>query len=525
MPRARLPLLDVAAVDAVLGLRLAAEALLEAATHRLLHRECEPRGAPHLLRGGRQLAELLVLHRGKFGAARRRDRRPAAPLRVCWLLTAAYAAPRDPAADIKAAIDPIVAQLSKSTTAPSPSHCAGAAQRHTAPRRRARSTKRAGAPSRPPTLRVGQHHQDGDGRERAAARRPAKLALTDAVAPIIDPFLAKLKAKDLAQNFSKLSSCGATRCRRSPCSTSSRCAAACPTTHGELERPPAERLAPRRRVRRAIRRAILRAQFSAQSLTPSTRPQVRAPVAELLPTYLEPAVGGDRLAPVSPGACDTRKYYNCYSSSNFVLLGLLPAQLAGADDWTTFAQQRRFAGGADFTDVQFAAPGRRPPRSRRSRGTTPPTTTTTRRRSTSLRSRASSAAGRRPTSSRRRPTRHRAGPVWPEPQARLRIARAAKYDGRAHRLRPRHLQPHAPHAARRRDGPPRRDVRLPVRRRLRAEGELAVAVGTNIERDEQDQPADVFCHVYNTAAAILQGLPVPTCTYSRGYWSGGCKCH
>ena len=55
--------------------------------------------------------------------------------------------------------------------------------------------------------------------------------------------------------------------------------------------------------------------------------------------------------------------------------------------------------------------------------------------------------------------------------------------------------------------------------------ELAVAVGTNIERDEQDQPADVFCHVYNTAAAILQGLPVPTCTYSRGYWSGGCKCH
>ena len=31
--------------------------------------------------------------------------------------------------------------------------------------------------------------------------------------------------------------------------------------------------------------------------------------------------------------------------------------------------------------------------------------------------------------------------------------------------------------------------------------------------------------IIRTAAAILQGLPVPTCTYSRGYWSGGCKCH
>ena len=60
----------------------------------------------------------------------------------------------------------------------------------------------------------------------------------------------------------------------------------------------------------------------------------------------------------SPGACDTRKYYNCYSSSNFVLLGLLLAQLAGADDWTTFAQQAPLAPAApDFTDVQFAVTG------------------------------------------------------------------------------------------------------------------------------------------------------------------------
>lgn len=53
---------------------------------------------------------------------------------------------------------------------------------------------------------------------------------------------------------------------------------------------------------------------------------------------------------------------------------------------------------------------------------------------------------------------------------------------------------------------------------------MSVAIGTNIESDEQSQPADVFCSVYNTAKAILQGNPVPKCTYKRGYWSGGCKC-
>ena len=54
--------------------------------------------------------------------------------------------------------------------------------------------------------------------------------------------------------------------------------------------------------------------------------------------------------------------------------------------------------------------------------------------------------------------------------------------------------------------------------------ELSIAIGTNIERDHQDQPQDVFCHVYNTAKAILQGQPVPTCTFKSGYWNAGCDC-
>ena len=53
---------------------------------------------------------------------------------------------------------------------------------------------------------------------------------------------------------------------------------------------------------------------------------------------------------------------------------------------------------------------------------------------------------------------------------------------------------------------------------------ISVAVATNIERDLQDQPADVFCSVYNTAKAILENEPVPKCTYSASYWHGGCKC-
>lgn len=54
--------------------------------------------------------------------------------------------------------------------------------------------------------------------------------------------------------------------------------------------------------------------------------------------------------------------------------------------------------------------------------------------------------------------------------------------------------------------------------------ELSISIGTNIERDHQDQPADAFCSVYNTAKAILQGKPVPTCTFTPSYWHASCKC-
>ena len=53
---------------------------------------------------------------------------------------------------------------------------------------------------------------------------------------------------------------------------------------------------------------------------------------------------------------------------------------------------------------------------------------------------------------------------------------------------------------------------------------ISISIATNIETMEQSQPADAFCHIYNTAKAMLSGAPVPTCTFSPGYFSCGCKC-
>jgi len=40
----------------------------------------------------------------------------------------------------------------------------------------------------------------------------------------------------------------------------------------------------------------------------------------------------------TPGTCDWKKYGNCYSSTNFVLLGLILAQHSGAESWNEFEQ-------------------------------------------------------------------------------------------------------------------------------------------------------------------------------------------
>jgi len=55
--------------------------------------------------------------------------------------------------------------------------------------------------------------------------------------------------------------------------------------------------------------------------------------------------------------------------------------------------------------------------------------------------------------------------------------------------------------------------------------QLSVAIATNIERDRQDQPRDVFCSVFHAAKAIMLGKPVPHCKFiNAGYYESYCIC-
>jgi len=54
--------------------------------------------------------------------------------------------------------------------------------------------------------------------------------------------------------------------------------------------------------------------------------------------------------------------------------------------------------------------------------------------------------------------------------------------------------------------------------------EAVLTVATNIETNEQSQPKDALCFAYNGVAGILLGKNI-TCTYTAGsYYGGGCNC-
>lgn len=230
----------------------------------------------------------------------------------------------------------------------------------------------------------------------------------------------------------------------------------------------------------------------------------------------------------SPGVCDRKRYHNCYSSSNFVLLGLLLAQLAGVDDWKSFEQQKPLApAAADFTNLQFAVTGA-PDAFTAVKGYD---TTHYNNNTHAIDVSAVSGVFGGWTA---------ADLVVPASDA---AALAQDLYGPSHKLVSAAL------AQRMYDESSLTGYGLATFNLTRltpsdvAYGhlgatygyqsvvaympklQLSLAIATNIERDEQDQPADVFCHVYNTAKAVLQGTAVPTCTFSPGYWSGGCRCH
>ena len=55
--------------------------------------------------------------------------------------------------------------------------------------------------------------------------------------------------------------------------------------------------------------------------------------------------------------------------------------------------------------------------------------------------------------------------------------------------------------------------------------DVSIAVASNIETDNQAQPADAMCYAYNAVLAGLLHLPQPNCTYVSGsYHRGVCDC-
>jgi CubicO group peptidase (beta-lactamase class C family) len=54
--------------------------------------------------------------------------------------------------------------------------------------------------------------------------------------------------------------------------------------------------------------------------------------------------------------------------------------------------------------------------------------------------------------------------------------------------------------------------------------QMALTVATNIETNTQTQPKDALCFAYNTAAGLLLGKQI-TCTFTKSsYYGSGCKC-
>ena len=54
--------------------------------------------------------------------------------------------------------------------------------------------------------------------------------------------------------------------------------------------------------------------------------------------------------------------------------------------------------------------------------------------------------------------------------------------------------------------------------------DLSIAVASSLETDSQAQPSDVICSVYNTILAHVLNVSAPTCTFVATYHRGTCRC-
>ena len=159
------------------------------------------------------------------------------------------------------------------------------------------------------------------------------IGLQDPVAPVIDAFLAKMAAKDPTQGFAALSDLFGDGVKAVTVKD---------LLHMHSGIPDYDTASPGRHPKDTLRTDSYA--HPNRSYTP----------AQLLTL---PWVKTGRLL-FKPGTCETWRYYNCYSSTNFLLLGLLLAGHAGVQSWEEYDQGRVLSAvSSDFDHLKFAVKG------------------------------------------------------------------------------------------------------------------------------------------------------------------------
>ena len=137
-----------------------------------------------------------------------------------------------------------------------------------------------------------------------------KIKLSDPVPPLIDPFVAASAKVNPEQNFTSLA---------------------------ELWGPEVAKVTVKDLLSMHSGIPDYDTASPGASPTDSFRAQCYAdPTHSYTPTQLISVPWARKPLLFPPGTCDRAKYYNCYSSSNFVLLGLLLANHYGASSWSAF---------------------------------------------------------------------------------------------------------------------------------------------------------------------------------------------
>jgi D-alanyl-D-alanine carboxypeptidase len=332
-----------------------------------------------------------------------------------------------------------------------------------------------------------------------------KIALEDQVPPLIDPLLAKMKEKDPTQTFGSMSEIWGDDVHKITVKD---------LLHMYSGLPDYDTASPGDHPVDTFRSDSYA--HPDKSFTP----------VQLI--SLPWVTTGKLLFP--PGTCDQKHYFNCYSSTNYVMLGLLLACQAGADDWKDYDQ---FAALGDFAktlaSLTFAVSG-------------PPNAWTPVKGYDMTHY--NNESGKFPGIDVSAVAGVFGG--WTAADATMNALDAANLVKGIY-------------------GPPFELVSKPLVDEMYALSnvtgygmatfnltrltphdvayghlgatygyqsvavyvpsmDLGISIATNIELDSQPQPADVFCSVYNTAKAVLLGSKIPTCTFKPSYWSGGCDC-